>query len=93
LIFINYSDGAPSPVHGVHSTYNGVDFTRRIINQFRESGINIISYFISSSGGGYYGDDKYEFSKMYGADANFINPESMLQISRSINAKFLEMAE
>ena len=92
LIFINYSDGAPSPVHGVHSTFNGVDFTRRIINQFRESGINIISYFISSSGGG-YDSDKREFTKMYGADANFINPESMLQISRSINAKFLEMAE
>lgn len=91
LIFINYSDGAPSPVHGAHSTYNGVSFTKKVINQFRECGINIISYFITS--GTIWESEKTDFKTMYGADANFINPENMLEISRSINAKFLEIAE
>lgn len=92
LIFINYSDGAPSPVHGAHCSYDGIDFTRRVINQFRECGINIISYFISYNGH-FTSGEKYDFTRMYGADSNFIDPENMLQISRSINAKFLEMAE
>ena len=91
LIFINYSDGAPSPVHGAHCTYNGITFTRKIINEFRNAGINIISYFITA--GGMWESDRTTFTTMYGHDANFINPESMLEISKSINAKFLEMAE
>ena len=91
LIFINYSDGAPSPVHGAHCTYNGITFTRKIINEFRNAGINIISYFINA--GGMWESDRTTFTTMYGHDANFINPESMLEISKSINAKFLEMAE
>jgi hypothetical protein len=91
LIFINYSDGAPSPVHGAHCTYNGINFTRKIINDFRSTGINIISYFINA--GSVWESDRREFTTMYGSDSKFINPESMLEISKSINAKFLEMAE
>jgi hypothetical protein len=91
LIFINYSDGAPSPVHGAHCTYNGINFTRKIINEFRSTGINIISYFINA--GSVWESDRREFTTMYGSDSKFINPESMLEISKSINAKFLEMAE
>ncbi len=45
-IFINYSDGEPTTVSGCAYRYNGVEFTRKVINTYRELGINIISYFI-----------------------------------------------
>ena len=89
LIFINYSDGEPTDVFGTHSTYNGVQFTRRVVNGFRDLGMNVISYFIT---GGYIGDStKQNFQTMYGTDAKFINPEDMRDIAKTMNAKFLEM--
>jgi hypothetical protein len=30
---------------------------------------------------------------MYGVDAQFIDPVNMSQVSKTVNAKFLEMAE
>ena len=89
LIFINYSDGEPTDVYGTHSQYNGVQFTRRVVNGFRDLGMNVISYFIT---GGYIGDStKQNFQTMYGTDAKFINPEDMRDIAKTMNAKFLEM--
>jgi hypothetical protein len=32
------------------------------------------------------------FRKMYGPDAQFINPESMTDVSKTLNQKFLEIA-
>ena len=89
LIFINYSDGEPTNVAGAHSSYNGIQFTRRVVNGFRDLGMNVISYFIN---GGYIGDStKQNFQTMYGTDAKFINPEDMRDIAKTMNAKFLEM--
>lgn len=91
-IFINYSDGEPTTVSGCSHRYNGVEFTRKVINTYRELGINIISYFIYD--GGYLsGNAKRSFKAMYGADAQFINPTNMNEVSKSVNAKFLELAE
>ena len=89
-IFVNYSDGAPTNVAGCSHTYNGVDFTRRVINNFRESNVNIVSYFISYRNE-HYGRD--EFNRMYGVDAQFINPENMMQVAKTLNSKFLEIAQ
>ena len=89
-IFVNYSDGAPTNVAGCSHTYNGVDFTRRVINNFRESNVNIVSYFISYRNE-HYGRD--EFNRMYGVDAQFINPENMMQVAKTLNSKFLEIAK
>ena len=89
-IFVNYSDGAPTNIVGCSNTYNGVDFTRRIIQNFRESNINIVSYFISYHNE-HWGRD--EFNRMYGADAQFINPGNMMQVSKTLNSKFLEIAQ
>ena len=89
-IFVNYSDGAPTNVYGCSNTYNGVDFTRRVIHNFRESNINIVSYFISYHNE-HYGCD--EFNRMYGADAQFINPGNMMQVAKTLNSKFLEIAK
>lgn len=89
-IFINYSDGYPTDVSGVAHRYDGVQFTRRIINGFRELGINVISYFIAGSG---YSYDKTPFYTMYGQDAKFINPKNMQEVARTLNSKFLEIAK
>ena len=89
-IFINYSDGYPTDVSGVAHRYDGVQFTRRVINGFRELGINVISYFIAANG---YSTDKTPFYTMYGQDAKFINPKNMQEVARTLNSKFLEIAK
>jgi hypothetical protein len=88
-IFVNYSDGAPTDVHGCGYYYDGVAYTRRVITGFREIGINIISYFISAHGEGY---GTNSFKTMYGPDASFIKPTNMNEVSKTLNTKFLEIA-
>jgi hypothetical protein len=88
-IFVNYSDGAPTDVHGCGYYYDGVTYTRRVITGFREIGINIISYFISAHGEGY---GTNSFKTMYGPDASFIKPTNMNEVSKTLNTKFLEIA-
>ena len=90
-IFINYSDGEPTDVAGCQHGYDGVEYTRRVINSFREAGINVISYFIYQ--GYIHSHTKYNFTRMYGPDAQFIDPMNMTQVSKTVNQKFLEMAE
>jgi hypothetical protein len=90
-IFVNYSDGEPTSVKGTSYSYHGVEFTRRVVNGFRENGINVVSYFIKDA---YIHDSTVEnFRKMYGLDAQFINPESMTDVSKTLNRKFLEIAK
>ena len=89
-IFINYSDGAPSSVSGVSYTYNGIDFTRKVINEMKEIGINVLSYFIDGRSDGWCAD---AFRRMYGNNAEFIDTSNLTQISKSINKKFLELSE
>jgi hypothetical protein len=55
-------------------------------------GINIISYFIYDNG--WISDSsRRSFKTMYGTDAQFINPTSMTDVSKTVNAKFLELAK
>jgi hypothetical protein len=89
-IFVNYSDGMPSSVKGTNYGYDGVEFTKRIVNKMRELGINIIGYFIDGSSDSYTADP---FRRMYGKDAEFIDPTSLINVSRSLNRKFLELGE
>jgi hypothetical protein len=91
LIFINYSDGAPTRISGSHPYYNGVEFTRKVVGEMRDLNINVISYFIYDTY--MYDDDKDSFTRMYGPDSKFIRPDSMTDISKTINAKFLEIAK
>jgi hypothetical protein len=88
IIFINYSDGMPSEVSGIN--YNSIDYTRKVINEFKAMGIGIISYFVESYAG--YDSVLDKFKYMYGQDSQFINPENMTEISKTINSKFLEVA-
>jgi hypothetical protein len=91
LIFINYSDGAPTTVSGSHPYFNGVEFTRKVVGEMRDLNINVISYFIYDNH--MYDGDKDSFTRMYGPDSKFIRPDSMTDISKTINAKFLEIAK
>lgn len=87
-IFVNYSDGEPTMVSGCACHYNGVTYTRNVINGFRELGINIISYFITEQ----KNYRSSNFKRMYGPDALFITPTNMLEVSKTLNAKFLEIS-
>ena len=88
-IFINYSDGMPGGVSGVSYDWNGVEYTRKIVNKMKEIGIHIISYFIDGNDG--YG--MHQFRRMYGQEAEFIDPTSLIKVSKSLNRKFLELGE
>lgn len=89
-IFINYSDGMPGGVDGVSYNWDGVDYTRRVVNKMKEIGIHIIGYFIDGDSQSYSADS---FRKMYGQEAEFIDPTSLTKVSRSLNRKFLELGE
>jgi len=82
-IFINYSDGYPT--HCGKGNSDPQTYTKNIIKRFRESGMGIISYFITS---GY--NDLDTFKYMYGNDAVNIDPKNMLQVANTMNTKFLE---
>ena len=90
-IFINYSDGEPSSVSGTSSRYDGVKYTKKVVNEFKAMGINVISYFIYE--GSIFETTRTQFKEMYGPDAQFIDPTNMNQVSKTVNEKFLEMAE
>ena len=90
--FINYSDGAPYYGNG-DIYYSGREaelHTRKMVTKMRNMGMKVMSYFIS---GDYsYGSDTYKqaFKTMYGNDAEFINVTNVMEISKTMNKKFLE---
>ena len=90
-IFVNYSDGGPTDISGVARSYDGVTYTKNAINCFRSYGINIISYFICNAYGSDY--EQRQFKTMYGPDACFIKPTNMIDVSKTLNQKFLEIAK
>lgn len=65
-----------------------VDYTRLVMKQFRDQGISILSYFVTAGG-----VNLTKFKEMYGVDAEHIDPQNMLQVSRTINSKFLEKSK
>ena len=60
-----------------------------MVKMMKNNGIKVTSYFIEDSS---YGRDRSRgsFTKMYGRDANFIDPTNMMEVARSMNKKFLE---
>jgi len=84
--FLNISDGMPGA-----SNYGGnsaILHTRNQVNQMRKNGLQVLSYFVSESDNA-YGNIVEKFKQMYGADARFINTDSVSDIANTINAKFL----
>lgn len=82
-IFINYSDGEPSSY-----VHDPVQYTTNVINKFRQNGLQIIGYFITS--GYVYDSSKHNFKRMYGADSEFVDSTRLIEIAKTLNKKFLE---
>jgi len=92
--FLNFSDGEPmfigNATNGEKINYNkdiAFKHTKKMVDEIRNSGVNVLSYFISD------GDDFYnknDFIKMYGQDAKFINVNNVVDIARTMNELFLK---
>jgi nitric oxide reductase activation protein len=89
--FLNLSDGMPMFSNGEVAYYHEAAFahTKKMVDEIRKQGIKVMSYFVSDSN---YdrSDNLRDFRKMYGKDAEMIDLGSVLQISKTMNKKFLE---
>jgi len=86
--FINYSDGEPFFTNKdmYYSGLSGKTHTKNQVNKMRKMGIKILGYFISD--GNEHG--KTGFKQMYGVDAEYIKVDDMMQVSRTMNKRFLK---
>jgi hypothetical protein len=90
--FLNLSDGMPMFSNNEINYYHGeaLDHTKKMVNEFRNRGIKVLSYFVGDSGSYREDDDKRDFKRMYGKDAEFIDINSVMSVSKTMNDKFLE---
>lgn len=84
-ILINISDGMPS---------DGLTYTALVIREFRNSGIDIISYYVDSFSKNRNDEISEKIMKdfkfMYGKDSEYIDVKDFQQISKTINSRLLE---
>ena len=88
--FLNFSDGMPMYSNNTINYYRdtALNHTKKMVNEIRGRGIKVLSYYI---GDDYERDSNMEaFKKMYGNDAEFINVTNVMEISKTMNKKFLE---
>ena len=85
--FVNFSDGCPTFSNQTISYEGDSAFkhTADQVKKIRQSGVNVLSYFISD---GYVGYDAQNFRKMYGSDAHFIDVTELTPLAKSLNSKF-----
>lgn len=85
--FVNFSDGCPTFSNNTISYEGDSAFkhTAEQVKKIRQSGVTVLSYFISE---GYMGYDAENFRKMYGGDANFIDVTELAPLAKSLNSKF-----
>ena len=94
-LFINISDGQPGFSTNTSKTqlhYAGnyaLEHTKRQVNEIRNLGYNVLSYFVSEHNNHYSGDVT-SFTTMYGKSAQFVDPTDLLQLTKTINGKLLE---
>jgi hypothetical protein len=90
--FLNLSDGMPMFSNNDINYYRGeaIEHTRKMVNEIRSRGIKVLSYFVGDGGGYSRNDEKRDFKRMYGKDAEFIDINSVMGISKTMNEKFLE---
>jgi len=96
--FVNISDGEPCFYYndssaGIAFSYrdkSACEHTRTQVRKIKESGYNIISYFVSDYDS--FGMEvlRQNFKTMYGNDAHFINVENLNQIVKTVNCKMME---
>jgi len=85
--FINFSDGEPYFENKDIQYYGkgAYNHTRKQVENMRSRGIKVLSYFIS---GDNYRSDEGNFKTMYGKDAEFINTNQLIPLSKSLNKMF-----
>jgi hypothetical protein len=96
--FVNISDGEPCFYYnntsaGIAFSYrdkSACEHTRTQVRKIKESGYNIISYFVSDYDS--FGMEllRQNFKTMYGSDSHFINVENLNQIVKTVNSKMME---
>ena len=96
--FVNISDGEPCFYYnntsaGIAFSYrdkSACEHTRTQVRKIKESGYNIISYFVSDYDS--FGMEvlRQNFKTMYGSDSHFINVENLNQIVKTVNGKMME---
>ena len=105
VYFINFSDGEPGFSLNIGNktkgrrrwysntcSYGGelaVNHTRQQIQTMRDSGIKILSYFITDSRYADHNRTMEDFRKMYGEDAVNVNIESSTEVLRTLNRLLL----
>ena len=85
--FVNFSDGEPY-FENKDIQYYGPEaysHTRKQVENMRNRGIKVLSYFIS---GGSYRNDGETFKQMYGKDSEFINTNQLVPLAKSLNTMF-----
>jgi hypothetical protein len=96
--FLNFSDGEPAYSYhsGVQSYIydktTGSLHTRRQVNNIRNKGYKVLSYFIKENSHGYLFNGLNEscFKSMYGQDASFVDVTNIIGIAKTMNQMFLE---
>ena len=95
-LFINISDGQPGFSTNTSKTqlhYAGnyaLEHTKRQVNDIRNLGYNVLSYFVSENKNHHSSIDVRSFTTMYGKSAQFVDPTDLLQLTKTINGKLLE---
>lgn len=98
--FLNFSDGQPCYSISTKTdsiSYNGsaaAEHTNRQVKKMRESGINVLSYFITERA-----SDRFEssndwdiFKKSYDKSAKYVDVENVMQVAKTMNELFLQKA-
>jgi hypothetical protein len=87
--FVNISDGEPcfSNSDIQYTGHYAAEHTKKEVNKIRERGIGVLSYFVTDYGDG--GSSRDRFRTMYGADAKFININSISEVTATLNKMFL----
>ena len=92
--FVNLSDG--QPYFDGYAGKKACDHTRKIINKIRASNIEVLSYFLDEESVVSYATSdesttcREAFLTMYGKDSLFIDVDSVAEIARTMNKKFLQ---
>jgi hypothetical protein len=84
---INFSDGMPQFANKDinYSGNEAIKHTASQINKMKMGGVSVLSYYVSSGGGDY---NMNVFSEMYGKDARFVNVTEVIDLAKTLNAKF-----
>ena len=92
--FVNLSDG--QPYFDGYAGKKACEHTKKIVGKIRSSGIEILSYFIGNEqlSAVVSSDEpmscREAFLTMYGRDSLFIDVDSVTEIARTMNQKFLQ---